>query len=184
MCHSGPVFIVFLSGWPVHRCKWGVKVNFCKLLSIFPFMSVNICLMDLDTSAQRLKNLPAKEETWVQSLGQKDPLEKEKATLSSILAWRIPWIEEPGELYSSWGCERVRHDLVTKQQHVRFIFNLRKGKTSKELNSMSSLIAIWENPHTHTIYIYIIENKIIVIVALDGEIMENFISPFCFSVSF
>ena len=45
--------------------------------------------------AQRLKHLPAMWETWVRSLGCKDPLEKEMATHSSILAWRIPWTEEP-----------------------------------------------------------------------------------------
>ena len=49
---------------------------------------------------------PAKQETWVQSLGRKDPLEKEMATHSSILAWRIPWIEEPGGL-QSMGSQRV-----------------------------------------------------------------------------
>ena len=46
------------------------------------------------------KNLPAMKETWVCSLGQEDPLEKEMATHSSILAWEIPWIEEPGGLQS------------------------------------------------------------------------------------
>ena len=58
---------------------------------------------------QRLKRLPAMRETWVQSLDQKDPLEKEMATCSSILAWRIPWTEEPGRLQST-GSQRVRHD--------------------------------------------------------------------------
>ena len=48
--------------------------------------------------AQTLKNLPAMQETQVQSLGQEDPLEKGMATHSSILAWRIPWAEEPGGL--------------------------------------------------------------------------------------
>ena len=48
--------------------------------------------------AQRLKSLPAMQETLVPSLGQEDPLEKEMATHSSILAWRIPWMEEPGRL--------------------------------------------------------------------------------------
>ena len=47
-----------------------------------------------------VKNLPAMQETWVLSLGQEDPLEKEVATHSSILAWRIPWTEEPGGLQS------------------------------------------------------------------------------------
>ena len=54
--------------------------------------------------AQRLKHLPAMWETWVRSLGQEDPLEKEMATPSSILAWRIPWTEEPDGLQST-GCK-------------------------------------------------------------------------------
>ena len=52
------------------------------------------------------------QETWVQSLGQEDPLEKEMATHSSILAWRIPWTEEPGGL-QSMGSQRVKHDCAT-----------------------------------------------------------------------
>ena len=56
------------------------------------------------------------QETWVQSLGWEDPLEEGMATLSSILAWRITWTEEPGGL-QSMGWQRVGHDLVTKQQH-------------------------------------------------------------------
>ena len=57
-----------------------------------------------------VKNLPAMQETWVQSLGQEDPLEKEIATHPSILAWRIPWTEEPGRLQSMESMERVGHD--------------------------------------------------------------------------
>ena len=53
--------------------------------------------------AQMVKNLPAMQDTWVQSLGWEDALEKEMATHSSILAWRIPWTEEPDRLYSPWG---------------------------------------------------------------------------------
>ena len=53
-------------------------------------------------------------ETWVQSLGWEDPLEEETATRSSILAWEIPWTEEPGGL-QSMGSQRVRHSLVNKQ---------------------------------------------------------------------
>ena len=59
--------------------------------------------------AQRLKRLPAMQETWVRSLGWEDPLEKEMATHSSTLAWRIPWVEEPGGL-QSMGLQRVGHD--------------------------------------------------------------------------
>ena len=53
--------------------------------------------------AQMVKNSPAMQETWVQSLGQEDILEKEMTTHSSILAWRIPWTEEPGGLQSMWS---------------------------------------------------------------------------------
>ena len=59
--------------------------------------------------AQRLKRLPAMPETWVQSLGREVPLEKEIATHSSILAWRIPRMEEPGGLQFT-GSQRVGHD--------------------------------------------------------------------------
>ena len=59
--------------------------------------------------AERLKRLPAMRETWVRSLGWEDPVEKEIATHSSILAWRIPWTEEPGGLQST-GSQRVGHD--------------------------------------------------------------------------
>ena len=59
--------------------------------------------------AQRLKRLPPMRETQVRSLGRKDPLEKEMATHSSILAWRIPWTEEPGRLQST-GSQTVRHN--------------------------------------------------------------------------
>ena len=59
--------------------------------------------------AQRLKRLPGMRETWVRSRGQEDPLEKEMATHSSTLAWRIPWREEPGGLQST-GSQRVGHD--------------------------------------------------------------------------
>ena len=52
--------------------------------------------------AQSVKHLPAMQETQVQSLGWKDPLEKEKATHYSILAWKIPWTEEPGGITKSW----------------------------------------------------------------------------------
>ena len=55
------------------------------------------------------------QEMWVQSLGQEDPLEKERATDSSVFAWEIPWTEEPGEL-QSMGSQRVGRNLGTKQQ--------------------------------------------------------------------
>ena len=59
--------------------------------------------------AQLVKNLPAMQETWVQTLSQEDLLEKGMATHSSVLAWRIPWTEKPGEILSM-GSQRVGHD--------------------------------------------------------------------------
>ena len=59
-----------------------------------------------------IKNPPAMQETWVQSLGWEDPLEKRMATHSSIPAWRIPWTEEPGRL-QPMGWQRVGHDWAT-----------------------------------------------------------------------
>ena len=56
-----------------------------------------------------VKHLPTMRETWVRSLGQEDPLEKEMATHSSTLAWKIPWTEEHGRL-QSMGSQRVGHD--------------------------------------------------------------------------
>ena len=70
-----------------------------------------ICGKVCETSlvVQMVKRLPAMQETRVQSLGWEDPLEKEMAAHSSILAWKIPWTEEPGRL-SSMGSQRVGHD--------------------------------------------------------------------------
>ena len=77
--------------------------------------TVSICISSVlgvivaSLVAQRLKRLPAMRDAWVQSLGWEDPLEKAMAPHSSILAWRIPWMEEPGGL-QSLGSQRVRHD--------------------------------------------------------------------------
>ena len=60
--------------------------------------------------AQTVKCLPTMQETWVQSLGREDLLEKEMASHSSILAWKIPWMEEPGKLLQSMGSQRVGDD--------------------------------------------------------------------------
>ena len=66
---------------------------FSKHLLRYAFIS------EVSLVAQRIKNLPAVQETWVQSLGWEDPLEKGIAILSSILVWRIPWTEEPGGVH-------------------------------------------------------------------------------------
>ena len=66
-------------------------------------------MLGLTLATQMIKNLPAKWETWVESLGQKEPLRKGIATHSSILVWRTPWTEELGGLQSI-GLQRVGHD--------------------------------------------------------------------------
>ena len=68
--------------------------------------------------AQMVKSLPAMQETWVRSLDWEDPLEKEMATLSSNLAWKIPWTEEPGRS-SPWG-----HKESDMTEKLHFTFNL------------------------------------------------------------
>ena len=65
--------------------------------------------LELPVEAQMVKCLPAMWETSVRFLGQEDPLEKEMATPSSTLAWKIPWMEEPGRL-QSMGLQRVGHE--------------------------------------------------------------------------
>ena len=75
-----------------------------QMLYDFTYMGIRASLV-----AQTVKNLPAMWETWVRPLSWEDPLKKGKATHSSILAWRIPWTEEPGRLQST-GLRRVRHD--------------------------------------------------------------------------
>ena len=82
-------------------------------------------LMNIRASlvAQRLKRLPPMRETWVRSLGQEDPLEKEMAIHSSILAWRIPWTEEPGGLQST-GSQRVGHNWATSPSPSLSLMNI------------------------------------------------------------
>ena len=65
--------------------------------------------MGASPAAQMVKRLPTMRETRARSLSLEDPLEKEMATYSGILAWKIPWTEEPGRL-QSMGSQRVRHD--------------------------------------------------------------------------
>ena len=73
------------------------------------FTILNWSPLQVSLVTQTVKHLPAMRETQVRSLGREDPLEKEMATHSSTLAWKIPWTEEPGRL-QSMGLQRVRHD--------------------------------------------------------------------------
>ena len=80
-----------------------------KLPEMSPFEALEIPTTVGFPVAQVVKNLPAVQESRVRSLGWEDPLEKEMATHSSILAWKIPWTEEPGGL-QSMGSQRVGHN--------------------------------------------------------------------------
>ena len=82
-----------------------VYLSFCMC----HFLFLSSASYGASLMAQMVKNLPAMQETWVQFLGQEDPLEKAMATHSSILAWRIPSSEEPGGLQSI-GSQRIGHD--------------------------------------------------------------------------
>ena len=82
--------------------------------------------------AQRLKGLPVMRETCVRSLGWEDSLEKEMAIDSNILAWKIPWTEEPGGLQST-GLQRVGHDQVTSLHFTSCLFPRGKLRTVQPL---------------------------------------------------
>ena len=83
---------------PTFAGSWRKQGNFRKTSTSLGF--IGLLLHWASLVAQKVKHLPAVWETWVWSLGREDPLEKEMATHSSILAWRIPWTEEPGRLQS------------------------------------------------------------------------------------
>ena len=85
------ISLTYISNWPLCQCH---KVNFNTSFLIL-FRSIIASLV-----AQMVKSPPAMQEPWVQSLGWEDPLEKGMLTHSSILAWRIPWTEEPSRLQS------------------------------------------------------------------------------------
>ena len=104
--------------WTLGHSASGVMVHglrcpeVCGISVPRPGIWTHVLCIKTSLVAQTVKHLPAMRETWVQSLGQEDLLEKEMATHSSILAWRIPWTEEPGRL-QSMGSQRVGHDWVT-----------------------------------------------------------------------
>ena len=94
--------------------------QFCFLRYLFVSEMLKLSLITLNWAslvAQMVKNLPVMQETQIWSLGWEDPLEKEMATHSSILAWEIPWTEEPGGL-QSMGLQRVRHQAQSDQAHM------------------------------------------------------------------
>ena len=112
-------YIFFLSNlWFVCVCMcvwlyWGIFVVWKMVHVVYNLTNFDVCIHNgLLKWHSGIKSSPAVQETWVWSLGQEDPLEKGMPTHSSILAWRIPWTEEPGRL-QSMGSQRVRQDSVT-----------------------------------------------------------------------
>ena len=93
--------------WFFHSCIPSPSLAFSALLSLGHHIIYTAC--KTSPVAQTVKNLPAMQKTQVQSLGQGESLEKEMATHSSILAWRISWTEEPDRL-QSMGLQSIRHD--------------------------------------------------------------------------
>ena len=119
--------------WEIlYSCIIENKFVICKIYL------VRILQFELDFSG-----IPTMRETWVQSLGQEDPLEKEMATHFSIFAWRIPWMEEPGGL-QFMGSQRVRHDWATSFHFTSLlwgsytILNVVKSRQLGRITSVNS----------------------------------------------
>ena len=100
------------------------QILFCILSFVFmcQYLYLRLHVDRFHLVVQTVKNLPEMQETCVQSLGWEDPLEKERTTHSSILAWRIPWTEEPGRL-QSLGWQRGEHDWVTNMVLIIMVIN-------------------------------------------------------------
>ena len=119
----------FSRGWRFH-CSVFAHISAAFFIA-FPHSEAATYLLRLGPPrlgvflmAEMVRNLPAMQQTWVWSLGWEDPLEKGMAPDSSILAWRIPWTEEPGRL-QSMGSQRVRYDWMTNSHtlpHLQKVF--------------------------------------------------------------
>ena len=97
----------------------------------------HLVIISASLVAQTVKNLPAMQETWIQSLGQEDPLENGTATRSDIF-WRLPWTEEPGGLQSV-GSHRVRHDWAANTLSCRLDYQI-------NCQSVSVTVLLWNWP--------------------------------------
>ena len=109
----------WLSNWTELRSrrKNVTSISSISLIHSVSWLLLNIYHMPSSLVAQIVKRLPTMRETQILSLGWEDPLEKEMATHSSTLAWKIPWTEESGRL-ESMGSQRVGHDWTTLLHHM------------------------------------------------------------------
>ena len=98
------------------------KKNPLSTTSLALWPARDILSFRISLVAQMVKHLPVVREAWVQSQGCEDSLEREMATHSSTLAWKIPWMEEPGRLQST-GSQRVRHNWVTSLSFFQFLIS-------------------------------------------------------------
>ena len=124
----------------VQDCPCLLYLDICLLLQV---------LLEASLVAQTVKHLLAMWETWLWSLSWEDPLEKKMATHSSILAWKIAWMEEPGRL-QSMGSQRVRHDWATSLS-LRF----RKFSAIISSNRFSTPFSLTSPPGTPLIWILV-----------------------------
>ena len=121
-------------------------MNLVLLSLIYRKTDVQWNYLPTGTVAQQVKNPPAMWEAWVWSLGWEDPLEKGMATHSSILAWRIPWREEPGGL-QSMGSQRVGHNWTTFTSF--HIITSKKRKEKKKKKARTPIHSVWfQRPHS------------------------------------
>ena len=107
----------------VEMRKKGEQIGYSRVRRLKGFLAGSV-----------VKNLPAKQETWVQSLGQEDPLKKEMATHSSVLAWRISWTEEPGGLQSIRGKSQTQLSNYTirrtqSEYHILLVIRFTQSQT-------------------------------------------------------
>ena len=120
-------FIYSLGSWTGTFAHCNLISNFMSLLTASLDYINNSMLLEIQDSlvAQTVKNLSAMQETWVQPLRWEEPLEKEMATHSCILAWRIPWTEDPGGIHSPWD-----HKGLDTTEWLTFTFIVNTGPIS------------------------------------------------------
>ena len=150
-------------------CTW--QYFLLKIISIPNYLYIKLLVLYLEKNtvknkcllwkwislvAQRVKHLPAMWETWVQSLGQEDPLEKEMATHSTILAWRIPWMEKPGRLQSTGSHSQKWLSNFTslenekkKKMHTRHFSSVRFSRSV-----VSDSLRLHESQHANSIPVH------------------------------
>ena len=148
-----PMVCVFKRVWRLHKMENSSFTNWIHVLILYV---IKIYLLGPSLMAQVVKNLPVMWETWIQSLDQEDPLEKGMATHSSILAWRIPWIQEPvGSKITADGdySHEIRRCLLFGRRAMTNIDSILrryfadKGPYSQSFGFSSSHVWMWEFDH-------------------------------------